>query len=218
MFRGGARAYVERDALSPVTEYGRFKADAEHVVAATCPSAVIVRTSLLIGRRELSVHEIAVRDVIDGVSKMAFFTDEVRCPAFVDDVAGALVALAGRPDVAGALHLAGPDPMSRAELAVRAARHRGWDAEKLRFGTLAESGLQRPARVVLDSSHARELGLAVRGPAGSGDHRRAAAGGPGGRTWHTRSDALVGDGGCTGVGVGRRRRDTRCPAPRPARP
>lgn len=165
VFRGGMRAYDERDAPTPVSEYGRFKADAEHIVASTCESAVIVRTSLLIGQRDLSSHERAVRDVIDGTSKMVFFTDEIRCPAFVDDVAAGLVELAARPDVTGVLHLAGPEPMSRAELAVRVARRHGWNPMQLRFGTLAESGLQRPARVVLDSSYAAGLGLSARGPA-----------------------------------------------------
>jgi dTDP-4-dehydrorhamnose reductase len=158
--------YTERDPPSPVNEYGRHKSDAERVVASTHADAVIVRTSLLIGRRLLSVHEIAVRDAIEGRSPMTFFTDEIRCPVLVDDLASALAELAGRRDVSGVLHLAGPDAMSRAELARSIALRQGWDAGKLRFGTLAESGLARPARLVLDSSLARSYGLAVRGPSG----------------------------------------------------
>ena len=164
VFSGGMLRYREEDRPSPVHEYGRHKADAELIVSSTCPGAAIVRTSLLIGRRELSSHEIAVREAIAGRSNMTFFSDEIRCPALVDDLAAALVELAGRPDLSGVLHLAGPDEMSRAELAVRIARRHGWDPLKLRFGTLAASGLDRPARVVLDSSLARSHGLSVRGP------------------------------------------------------
>jgi dTDP-4-dehydrorhamnose reductase len=164
VFRGGMTRYTEDDTPSPVHEYGRNKADAELVVSSTCPDAVIVRTSLLIGRTALSGHELAVRDAIEGRSSMTFFTDEIRCPALVDDLASALVELAGRRELSGVLHLAGPDEMSRAELAVRIADRHGWDPTKLRFTTLAAAGLDRPARVVLDSSLARSYGLAVRGP------------------------------------------------------
>jgi dTDP-4-dehydrorhamnose reductase len=164
VFRGGMSRLNEHDPPSPVDEYGRNKADAELVVASTCPNSVIVRTSLLVGGHALSNHEAAVSDVIGGRSAMTFFTDEIRCPVLVDDLAAALLELVVRPDLTGVLHLTGPDAMSRAELAVRIARHHGWDPMRLRFGTLAESGLARPARVVLDSSLAREHGLAVRGP------------------------------------------------------
>jgi dTDP-4-dehydrorhamnose reductase len=164
VFRGGMVRFNEHDAPSPVDEYGRNKADAELVVASSCENSVIVRTSLLVGGHSPSNHETAVRDVIDRRSAMAFFTDEIRCPVLVDDLAAALLELVVRPELTGVLHLAGPDEMSRAELAVRIARRHGWDPMRLRFGTLAESGLQRPARVVLDSTLAKEHGLAVRGP------------------------------------------------------
>ena len=165
VFRGSMSSYTERDTPNPITEYGRHKADAEHVVASTCPGAVIVRTSLLVGGRILSPHEVAVHEAIEARSPMTFFTDEIRCPVLVGDLAASLVELAGRPDITGVLHLAGPEAMSRADLAIRIARRHGWNAWKLQFGTLADSGLLRPGRVVLDSSAGRGHGLAVRGPA-----------------------------------------------------
>ncbi len=125
---------------------------------------MIVRTSLIYGRHELSIHELAVRDVISGRSQMTFFTDEFRSPVIVDDLAAALVELAGRNDLAGRLHLGGPEPLSRADLAIRTARRHGWDESKLRFSTIEESGLHRPGRVVLDSSLAASHGLTVAAP------------------------------------------------------
>ena len=125
---------------------------------------MIVRTSLLFGSHELSVHELVVGDVISGRTRMSFFTDEIRSAAVVDDVATALVELAGRDDLSGRLHLGGPEPLSRAELAIRTARRHGWDESKLNFSTIEESGLVRPGRVVLDSSLAASHGLAVGDP------------------------------------------------------
>lgn len=164
VFRGGVSPLSEGHPTSPMNEYGRHKADAELVVSSTCTDFAIVRTSLILGRRELSGHEVAVWNAIQGTPPMTFFTDEVRCPVIVDDLAAALVLVAGRPEITGVLHLAGPDAISRADLARMIARRHRWDVSRLRFGTLSEARLDRPARVVLDSSLALSHGLAVRGP------------------------------------------------------
>jgi dTDP-4-dehydrorhamnose reductase len=164
LFRGRQAPYTEADEPTPVHDYGRDKADAEQVVATACPDAVIVRTSLLFGRQLASDHELAVRDAVTGRSTTAFFTDEIRSPVLVDDLAGALVDLAERPEISGVLHLGGPEPFSRSQLAIMTARRHGWDPSKLRFSTIAQSGLVRPGRVILDSGRARSYGIAVRGP------------------------------------------------------
>jgi dTDP-4-dehydrorhamnose reductase len=166
VFAGGMSRFTERDRPNPISEYGRQKVDSELIVSSMCPDSVTVRTSLLIGRSALSRHEIAVRDAIEGRNQMAFFDDEIRCPVLVDDLAATLVELTRRPEITGLLHLVGPQEMSRAQLARVIARRHGWDATRLRYSTLAESGLDRPARLVLDSSVARSHGLAVRGPTG----------------------------------------------------
>ena len=90
--------------------------------------------------------------------------DEYRSPVLAGDLASALVDLAGTDGISGVLHLGGPDPLSRAELARMTAERHGWDASGLRFSTIEASGLDRPGRVVLDSSLARSHGLGVRGP------------------------------------------------------
>lgn len=164
LFKGQLAPYTEADPPSPVTEYGVDKADAEERVAAHDPTAVIVRTSLLIGSELPSGHEEAVHRAITGETSTEFFTDEYRSPVLVDDLAAALFALATRHEVHGVLHLGGPVPLSRAELAKLIAERHGWDSSQLRFTTLAEAGLIRPSKVVLDSSAAARHGLAVRGP------------------------------------------------------
>lgn len=108
--RKGA-AYVEDDPLSPVTAYGRAKAQAELLVAAAHPEALIARTSLLYGGAQPSKHELAARD-----PSLTFFADEIRSPVQVTDLARALLELA-ELDVAGPLHVAGADAVSRHELA-----------------------------------------------------------------------------------------------------
>ena len=57
------RPYREDDVVSPITEYGRTKADAEQVVLRAAPKALVVRTSLIYGGpgRPASPHETAAR-------------------------------------------------------------------------------------------------------------------------------------------------------------
>jgi dTDP-4-dehydrorhamnose reductase len=112
VFDGRAgRPYVEDDEPTPITEYGRSKARAEQQVAAAHRYALIVRTSLIYGGAAPSKHELAARD-----PRNVFYTDELRSPVQVGDLAEALLQLV-RLDVSGPLHVAGADGVSRCEFA-----------------------------------------------------------------------------------------------------
>jgi len=162
VFPGRSAPYVETDEPFPLSDYARNKLDAEHAVTDVCPGAVLIRTSLIYGTVELATVQQDVVDAIDGRNTTAFFTDEVRCPAHVEDVASAVSRLAAMREISGPLHVAGPDAVSRAEFAIRTARLLGLNTSLVRTATMAESGLVRPGRVVLDSSRASDLGIECR--------------------------------------------------------
>jgi dTDP-4-dehydrorhamnose reductase len=122
----------------------------------------LVRTSLLYGTDRLATIQTDVERAIHGHKAMTFFTDEYRCPAHAADVGAALSSLASRPDIRGALNVAGPDAVSRADLAAIFARWMGLDARYLTTGTLALAGTPRPAHVVLDTTLAASYGLRCR--------------------------------------------------------
>ena len=136
--------YVEEDEPCPVSEYGSAKAESERLVLAAHSSALIVRTSLLVGGpgHEPSKHERAASD-----PAMTFFEDEIRCPTQVGDLAAALLELVSL-DLSGALHVAGPDRLSRADLAELASGSRVSRAT-------APSG--RPLDCSLDSSRSHAI-------------------------------------------------------------
>ena len=134
--------YVEEDPLSPVTAYGRAKAEAERLVAAAHPEPLIVRTSLLYGGPEPSKHELAARD-----PAFTFYEDEIRSPVHVADLAAALLEVAGL-DVSGPLHVAGADAVSRAAFAALIAR---------RPVRSSAAPPDRPLDCSLDSSRAQAL-------------------------------------------------------------
>jgi len=135
-------AYREDDVRSPVTEYGRAKADAEDRVLAVHPGALLVRTSLIYGGATPSKHELAALD-----ESTPFFTNEIRCPVQVGDLAAALLELAAL-DVTGPLHVAGADAVSRHGFAELVARR------PVRSGLAPET---RPLDCSLDSSRAEAL-------------------------------------------------------------
>ena len=102
--------YTEEDEPAPLTDYGQAKADAERAVRETHPRALVVRTSLIYGGREPGPQERLAAD-----PSAAFFTDEMRCPIHVGDLADALIELAGSQR-SGLLHVAGADPVSYTHL------------------------------------------------------------------------------------------------------
>jgi dTDP-4-dehydrorhamnose reductase len=145
------RGYREDDSPSPITDYGRAKLVAERAVARLCPGALVVRTSLIYGGAEPSRHE---SDACGG--RVAFFTDELRSPVQVGDLASALLELIGL-DERGVLHVAGADSVSRYEFARLVVAARGGDPDGVRSASFREMGLDRPADCTLDSSRAQAL-------------------------------------------------------------
>ncbi len=162
VFRGDAgRPLTESDLADPLTEYGATKAAAEVVVAEADPRAVLVRTSLIYGGDEPSRHERMALDAATGRIDAAFYSDELRCPVAAGDLAAALVELARLPDLAGPLHVAGADGVSRLDFARLVATHAGVDPGRLR-GAPAPPG--RPLDLRLDCSRAAALlGTRLRG-------------------------------------------------------
>ncbi|MFF4623912.1 SDR family oxidoreductase [Nonomuraea jabiensis] len=148
VFSGKAITYAEDRVPDPVSPYGAAKAAAEAAVQAIDPTAVVVRTSLIIGDGGSS-HEDFVHALAAGGTHGVLFTDDVRCPVHVRDLAAALLELANS-DRAGVHHVAGADAVSRYELGCLIARRDGLDPARLPSGRRADTDLPGPFDVRLD--------------------------------------------------------------------
>ncbi|MBC9715784.1 sugar nucleotide-binding protein [Streptomyces sp. TRM66268-LWL] len=137
VFSGVDVHYAESALPDPITPYGAAKAAAETGIMAVHPRALVARTSLIIGHGR-SVHERLVHQLASGAVEGALFTDDIRCPVHVDDLAAALLALA-TGDLTGTCHLGGTDALSRHELGTLIARRDGLDPSRLRAGRRADS-------------------------------------------------------------------------------
>jgi dTDP-4-dehydrorhamnose reductase len=153
VFDGQRGNYSEDASPSPIVEYARTKLAAEALVRDT-PGGLVARVCLLYGPSlggPPTFFDQALADLRQGRPR-AFFADEFRTPLDLPTAARALIDLA-HSDVAGTLHLAGPERVSRFELFRRLAPVLGYDANLVQPGRLADlpSPEPRPADVSLCS-------------------------------------------------------------------
>ena len=148
------RPYTEEDEPRPIMEYGRQKLAGEMAVREESPDALVIRTSLIYGGAEPSRHEQVALDAAAGRTEMRFFSDELRNPVQVGDLAAALLEQA-ESDAGGLLHVAGADDVDRYEFARLVVARAGGDPDSLESALAAEHPSPRPLDCRLDSSRAR---------------------------------------------------------------
>ncbi len=115
VFDGTKGGYVEQDYRSPINAYGRSKAAGEDLVFAAHPTALIVRTSAMIGRNRSDRYPFSsfVLDHDPG-EPLELFADEIRSFVPVTTMADALWELVPT-DIEGMLHIAASESASRSE-------------------------------------------------------------------------------------------------------
>lgn len=145
VFSGNDSPYDEEAVPDPVTAYGAAKASAETAVRAIDPTAVIARTSLILGG---GPHEARVPALVGG-QQGALFTDNIRCPVHVTDLALALLELL-ESGHSGIAHLGGADAISRYELGRLVAARDGLDPARVPSGS-------NPSDIRLDSRRTQGL-------------------------------------------------------------
>ena len=165
-------AYDELDPPSPITDYGRAKADAEHAVAEAHPGALLVRTSLIYGHgaqparaarargraRRGRARVLRRRDALPGGS---WTTWPRPCSS------------SWTPPSRACSTWRAPTVVSRYEFACLVAGAAGLPSDRIRRASIAESGLDPAAQLRADERagrraaphpHARTARAAVRSP------------------------------------------------------
>lgn len=153
----GEHAPYDETALpAPIHAYGRAKAAAEVIVSTEAPKAAIVRASLICGLHPLDPASNWVVSSLRNGEPITLFTDELRNPIWVSDLAAALLELA-TSEFAGVINVAGPQSLSRYEMGVRLAQHFSLSSFGITAGLSRDSGLLRPRDCRLDISLAQRL-------------------------------------------------------------
>ena len=159
VFAGTRPLNREDDPAEPVLAYGQTKRLAEQAVLAF-PSSTVARIPLLFGPSRCgraSFFDRAVVAIRQG-EPQTYFEDEFRTPLDYGSAARGLATLA-LSDVAGLIHLAGRERLSRFDLMRRAAVALGLDADLVRANRQSDVPFAepRPADVSLATTRWQSL-------------------------------------------------------------
>ena len=157
----GARAqpYDERDAPSPLGDYGRSKAAGDRLVAAANPRHFILRVGCLYGHGGRNFpSQIAPR--LRAGQTVRADRERMASPTWVREVAAVSIALAAT-DHHGLYHCTAQGETTWAEFARLAADLVGAPAERVQGVAYADLKLKapRPLHAVLDNRALRAIGL-----------------------------------------------------------
>ena len=156
LFDGRQGPYVESDPPSPIAPYGRSKAEAERLLADLMPQAAVVRTSIIY---DFGLSDRQTRWMLETLNQgqpLRLFTDEFRCPIWVETLAAALLELATL-NCAGVMHIVGGQALSRYEFGTRLLCFHGIDSSGVVAVRSAELGLSRPLNCILDITKAKRM-------------------------------------------------------------
>ena len=163
VFSGKKGNYKEEDERGPVNYYGQTKLLAEEEVRQYPFDWSVVRMVLVYGKT-FSGRENIVTNTAKALQQgkpLKIFTDQVRTPTYVEDLAAGLVAIIDKK-ASGIFHLSGQDVKTPYEIAIETAQRLGYDTSLVTPVTADEfqQPARRPANTSFDISKAkRELGF-----------------------------------------------------------
>lgn len=162
VFNGRKAPYDEQSPVTPVSVYGRQKAQAEAAVLNGYPEALVARMPLMfgLGPRLSGNFSIEMLTAIRQGRPINLFTDELRTPVDYQSAAQGLLKALGRAK--GLLHFGGTTAVSRYTLGILMAKQMGGATSMLRPVSIDSfsTGITRSPDCTLNSSRAYALGYA----------------------------------------------------------
>lgn len=162
VYDGVQNSYTETDLPKPINAYGKQKAAAEKIVAASCPNACIIRLSVLFGFHRNGAY-CFMNDWLDkwkNGQAVTVFKDEYRSFLSATSAAEGLFLLLNNK-AKGIYHLGGKNAYSRYDFAVEMKEIFGIKNGKILPSWQKDfTGIAaRPARLILKMDKMAELGF-----------------------------------------------------------
>jgi len=158
VFNGRSAPYAHDQPTSPLSEYGRQKAESERLVLEMAPdNSVVIRLPLINGNSPSgirSLHEMLFDEWKAGRIP-PLFENEYRQPVSVDNAADMIVEILERDDIKGLHHWAGESRLSRFEIGAALLRHFGLPSDLI--AKSRNESPNRPEDLSLDLSTLRSL-------------------------------------------------------------
>lgn len=134
VFGGDKGSYSENDMANPTTVYGQTKLAGENVVRSSYLTSLIIRSSAVYGKYKYEQKGIRFIDsVLENLRQTKQFhamIDTFNSPTFLDDLCEGLIFLL-RAGVTGTFHLAGPERLSKYDLALKIAHQFGLNSKNI---------------------------------------------------------------------------------------
>ena len=147
VFGGEKSSYKEDDPVSPVNYYGKTKMEAEKAVLKACPSAAIIRISLVLGYPIESGNSFfanLLSKLKEGKDILSP-TYEIRTPVDVYTLSECVLELCEN-EYSGVLHIGATDSISRYNLTRKLSRQMGYDEKTIKPQTAPEVKVGRAPR------------------------------------------------------------------------
>ena len=157
VFSGDGRPVDEGSAPDPVSDHGRWKAQAEVIVEDAPVPSCVVRLPLVLSLDPMDQSTERLRvGALEG-RPTSWFSDEFRRPAMAADIADGLwrVASLSTEQRAGVWHLGGPALLSRSAIARRTADALGIDGSSI-VSEPTPPDLVRPRHIDMHSRRASD--------------------------------------------------------------
>jgi dTDP-4-dehydrorhamnose reductase len=156
VFDGLDAPYGDDAPLAPVNEYAAAKAFAEDLLMRAMPDEVlIVRPSLIYGFDPIDKQTGWIIEGIRKQTQVRLFTNEIRCPIWVDTLSLALLELASLK-ITGRLNLAGL-PLTRWDFGMKMLALLGIEPGSTVQAAVSTPDLHRPADLTVNSAKARSI-------------------------------------------------------------
>ncbi len=160
VFDGEIGDYKEDDDTRPVNVYGKTKLMGEKFIQSVCQNYVIARSALIYGHpmtNASSFSEIMLQTLRSG-KIMPLFTDQFRTPILVQNLAQALLEIAGM-SFTGTIHLGGSQRVDRYTFGCRLAVLSRFSETQCRAVSMADIPMAapRPWDVSLNIHKAKRL-------------------------------------------------------------
>ncbi len=150
VFNGTAAPYQESDPTTPLSVYGRTKAEAEQAVL-TVGNGLVIRPALMYGLPAVD-RPTTFRGQLEALrtgQPLKLFEDEYRTPLWLEDAVRACLE-AAKSGLTGILHIAGPERLSRLEMGRLMARAFGLNEDNI--VAIRQRDLQTPEMRPVDVS------------------------------------------------------------------
>lgn len=147
-------SYTESDLTNPLNNYGRSQANAEQLVLAQYPEALLIRSSNFFGQAQAKDPFQTMRKALQNGQKFSVASDVYISPTYLPDFVAMAIDLL-IDDESGLLHLTNDTTISYYELAKEIAQRSRLDANKLMAVPMKDFGLhaKRPIYSALQTQN-----------------------------------------------------------------